>query len=297
MKTSSDIHYDQSVYVVTAIHNSIEHTKKFIKCIKHSTFKNVKTIILDDGSTDGSFDYISRYNPDILVIKGSGNNWWTEGLNICIRKALSLASNEDYILTINNDCVFDKYYIKKMFEKIQSLKNKAVLSSFECDSITKREVTGYLYNNWQEGKISNNIRPRGCKEVDIVYTKGTIFSVKCIKNIGLLDTKNFPHYASDLEYAARLKRHGYSLYIDSACRVFCDQQRTGINFSSGQQTYKDIIKLMFDKKSSINVIDHFNIIRFIVPNEYKYINYIFLIKKIIYMLTIPIRKKCAKKSQ
>jgi hypothetical protein len=48
--------------------------------------------------------------------------------------------------------------------------------------------------------------------------------------------------------------------------------------------------LAFSRKSAVNIVDQFNLINYIVPKEYKIKNYFILLKKIIYMLTLPLRR-------
>ncbi len=41
--------------------------------------------------------------PEIILIKGKGNLWWTGGMNLCVKEALKTAKENDFIFTLNND--------------------------------------------------------------------------------------------------------------------------------------------------------------------------------------------------
>ena len=45
-----------------------------------------EVIIVDDGSTDGTSKFIKSNYPEINIIKGPGDWWWTKSMNSLIKK-------------------------------------------------------------------------------------------------------------------------------------------------------------------------------------------------------------------
>src|SRR6266478_5411898 len=95
------------VEIVAPVHNRKAITLQCLKSLSRIDKRglDVHTVIVDDGSTDGTGDAIRNQYPEVDVIDGDGNLWFTEGTNLGIRRALM--SDPKYVLLINDDQVFD----------------------------------------------------------------------------------------------------------------------------------------------------------------------------------------------
>lgn len=84
--------------------------------------KNAQWIIIDNASNDGSVDEAVELYPQIKVIKNKENLGFAKAANM----GFNVAEN-DYILYINTDTEITKNSISKLYEKIVSDKNIAVI--------------------------------------------------------------------------------------------------------------------------------------------------------------------------
>ena len=100
------------IYIVIPVFNRKHFTKDCLISLRNQTYKYHKTIIVDDGSTDGTKQMLESEFPEVIVLSGDGNLWWTKSINMGIRHALSLGA--DYIMTLNNDTIATPDFLEKM---------------------------------------------------------------------------------------------------------------------------------------------------------------------------------------
>ena len=95
-----------NICVVVPVRNRIELTKRFLEAFFKSTYKCFTMVIVDDASTDSTVEYITKKYPEVVLLHGDGNLWWTGATNMGVKYAIE--NNYDYVLTINNDSVVEK---------------------------------------------------------------------------------------------------------------------------------------------------------------------------------------------
>lgn len=280
------------VFVITAVHNSILQTKKFLKSLIRQNYLNTKVIVVDDGSTDGTKEFIVKNYPKIILLKGDGNLWWTGGLNKALEYTSKIWKKGDYVLTINNDCEFDKSFIGTL-AKVSEDNGRAIVGSLETSKDEGNKImSGVLEVDW-DNALFKSIGPKTISEAkkykkrfletDTLQTKGTLFPIEVFEKIGFLNDKQLPHYASDYEFAMRAKRNGFKLLVSLDAVVYSDIKSTGITDTGKSKiSYKELFKLLFSRKSQVNIVDHLNLVNLAFPKRNRIKNYIFLVKKAIY---------------
>ena len=283
------------IFIICGVHNGLEYTKKLLKCLKQQTYIRTKIIIIDDDSTDGTSLYLTKNYPDIMVLKGDGNLWWTGAIYWGVEEVFKYAKSNDFVLTVNNDCVFDKAFIKTLVDVSQA-NQRAIVGSLVLD-INKRDIIwdGGIKINWKKatvyGKRLKNIteipaRKTMDKDIDTLTTKGTLYPVEVFNKIGNFDKIHLPHYLSDYEFACRAKQAGFPLVLSYQAKVYNDTVRTGLGDTMPKIiSYSQWWQLLFNRKSRINIIDQYLFIRLCCPRRYLIQNYFFLIMKFFYLLS------------
>lgn len=87
------------VSIITSVYNCEDYVHEMIDSILNQTYSDWEMIIIDDASTDNTWEKVSQYN-DHRIIKIRNNN--NVGLTINLNKALSICRG-DYIVRIDGD--------------------------------------------------------------------------------------------------------------------------------------------------------------------------------------------------
>lgn len=267
------------VHILTAVHNDWQKTEQFLKCVKKQNYKNINTWVVDDGSADLTSEKIKKNFKFVKIIKGDGNLWWTGSLYKGVSKILKIANDDDLILTINNDCKFDKNYLSNLVDCLVKNGN-SVVGSCVLDENTKKIWDAGVYIKWNPLNFYS-IFKKDQNNFDTLSSKGTLFPISLVKKIGNFDKHNFPHYLSDYDYFYTARKSGYNLFVSYEAKVLNNTKRTGNEGKIEKQiSYLELYNLLFDRKSKVNIVDHFRFIRKHCPLKYKPFNYFVLILKI-----------------
>jgi GT2 family glycosyltransferase len=214
------------VEIVAPVHNRREITLQCLRSLSRidRSGLEVHVVIVDDGSTDGTPDAIRAEFPQVEIVSGDGTLWFTAGTNRGIEAALR--HDPDFVLTINDDEVFDAMFLQRMIATARRF---------------PRSIVGALLLLWDEPHRVFQVSPRwelrsggfrhwvrqtvwtvpaSAWEVELIVGNCVLFPAEAIRENGLMDERRFPHYG-DAEYTPRMRRNGWRLLIEPGARVFC----------------------------------------------------------------------------
>lgn len=214
------------VGIVAPVYNRKELTLLCLRSIQRLSDPGLEifTVIVDDGSTDDTSESIAEEFPEVNVVLGDGNLWFTEGTNVGIRAALKHGA--DHILMINDDQVFDADCIKYLVETAQRFPRSVVGPLLLLwDMPHALFQTAPVWNMWLGGwrhwfKQTVWTVPNRPFEVDMIVGNCVLVPVAAIEEAGLMDSRRYPNFG-DAEYTPRLRKKGWRLLVDPRARVFC----------------------------------------------------------------------------
>lgn len=247
---------DKKVAIVTPIHNGKDHTLRFLASLKKQTYKNLLSIVIDDGSSDGTYEAIKQGFPHVTVLKGDGSLWWSGATNKGVRYAL--AQQADYVFTVNNDVELADDTIKNLVKEAPDHHN-ALIGSMICDLNDPDKV--WFYGGYFDTKIGDlthvtGLRKdlKGLKESDWLTGMGLLIPSSVFKEIGLFDGKKFPQYYGDADFSLRAKKAGYKLLVTSKSLVLVDLSSSWLGHNFFDQPISFIYKSLFSKRSQFNIV-------------------------------------------
>ena len=97
------------VSVIIPNYNGKKYLKNCLDAMARQVYRDFEVILVDNGSEDGSVEYLQEYYPWVRLIALPENTGFCGGVNAGIR-----ASKSPYVLLLNNDTIAEKYFIKNL---------------------------------------------------------------------------------------------------------------------------------------------------------------------------------------
>ena len=217
------------ITLITLNYNDFESTTSFIENVKNMECLD-KILVVDNNSSDGSYDKLCIYKNDkIHVIKSDKNRGYGAGNNYGIKYAIS-HWNSDFIIISNPDVVFSENVVKKIIQCMIQNSDIAICSATMVDS-KERIYTNFasdlpkysdLILSCFQGIVQfrNKIMHHSeypsysrIKDKDVFYTDvvpGSFFVARRtpMEDVGFFDEKTFLYYEENI-LAYKLKQNGY----------------------------------------------------------------------------------------
>ncbi|ACK73188.1 glycosyl transferase family 2 [Gloeothece citriformis PCC 7424] len=206
------------VYIIIPVHNRKAITLKCLETLsQNGDLHRYHVVVVDDGSTDGTSDAIHSLYPEVTVLNGDGNLWWTGA----IKKGMEYAYNQNaqYIIWLNDDCYPQKGSIDQLLDLCQS-NPKLIVGGQSLDPDTlEPSYGGIIRNNY----LIKEIHTQEKTIVDCDGLNGNLvcFSRQVINTIGYPNYQIFPHYHGDTTYTNLAKRKGYQVIIFGEAIALC----------------------------------------------------------------------------
>jgi GT2 family glycosyltransferase len=245
----------ESVYILIPVHNRREIT---LRCLDHLQRQMILSqyyvVVIDDGSTDGTSEMIEAQYPQVILIKGDGNLWWTGAIKKGMKHAYQ--HNAEYFIWLNDDCLPDVDTLKYVIDFLSKNINTVVAP------ICYLEKTQKYIENGCQGRRRVTASPNQIIPVDSMAGYCVGFPKSLIDYIGFPDNKRFPHYGGDDMYLLRGTRCGFKAYILGDAKVaLAGMDEVTHDFTSYiNQRFVDnfsVKTIFFEKKSRYSLLTQF----------------------------------------
>lgn len=100
-----------NIAVLMACHNRKALTVRILKQLEEAAARHgdlqTTTFLVDDASSDGTADEVSRQFPNVALVEGSGSLFWNRGMVLAFKTARTARQDWDYYLLLNDDLDLD----------------------------------------------------------------------------------------------------------------------------------------------------------------------------------------------
>ncbi len=199
------------VSVVTPNYNGERFLKTFFESLNDDSELIGEVIIIDNGSSDNSKEYIKNnaFNFPVKLIENSQNLGFAPAVNQGI-----LNAKYEYIFSLNNDTEVKKGSIKHMVNLISSSKDifsvQAKMLQYNNKDLIDDAGDEYNLLAWTK-KIGENHKSDEYLEVREIFSScagAALYKKSLLEKLGMFDD-NFFAYMEDVDLAIRSKINGY----------------------------------------------------------------------------------------
>ncbi len=269
------------VAVVILNYNGKKFLQQFLpSVIAHS--QSAEIIVADNGSTDGSVDFISSEFPAIRVIRSQKNLGFCGGYNFALKQV-----SATYYVLLNSDVEVTQGWIEPMISLFNSDSTIGAIQpkmlafnrkdEFEYAGAAGGLIDGLGYP-FCRGRIFNKLEKDIGQYNDVTpvfWATGACHFVRAslYHQVGGLDEDYFAHM-EEIDFCWRLKRAGYAIYYNGNSTVFHvgggtlssnSPRKTYLNFRNGlslifkhmpfsQLVWKFPLRLLLDWAAAIKFL-------------------------------------------
>lgn len=182
------------VSIIIPTYNGLKHLKNCLNSvIKNTDYPNYEIIVVDNASSDGTYNFLKKNFPNIRVVVNKKNVGNTEGMNVGIRSARG-----NFVMILDNDTEVTKGWLREVVKLAKSDPSIGV-----CGSLP------FWYDYRDYAPIYD-----GYFQVSAVSGAAMLLKRDLIKEVGLFDASYFAYY-EDTELCWRYILFGYKVVCDS----------------------------------------------------------------------------------
>jgi GT2 family glycosyltransferase len=211
------------VYAITLNWNRKDDTLACLESLARQTLDGIRVLVVDNHSTDGSPNEISKCFPQIEQIVNSENLGFAAGFNIGLRFAL--VAKADYLLILNNDTILSADCVERLMQAITSeagILAPLIYYANQPQRIWALGGSAHPLLLEKHDPWAGMIDPGNLPEIldcDFVTGCAMFFPRKVLETVGLFDER-FRMYYEDSDLCLRVRQAGLRIQAVSTARMW-----------------------------------------------------------------------------
>jgi len=251
----------EKVYAIIVTYNGLKWYDRCLGSLRKQTVK-VTPVVIDNGSSDGTVDYIREHFPEAYVIDAKENLGFAKANNVGLKYALE--QKADYVLLLNHDAWFTTDDgLERMIAQAEKHPEYWIVaplqvyaSSGRIESETERHLQCSCTPDYDfmSDSLRGTLQDIYPSEYSCAYC--WLLPRKTIETIGGFDPL-FYHYGEDDNYQQRVRYHGGMVGVCPKVEVAHDIENRSADFRDKNLDWRKYLIIKFgDINMNWNVDSH-----------------------------------------
>lgn len=210
----------KKVTVVIPNFNGKAYLEVCLASLEGQVGASFETIVVDNGSTDGSIQWIEENYPAVRLIRYPENFGFCKAVNEGIQ-----VSRTPYVLLLNNDIQTDRHFVRQLTEAIErhprAFSCGAKMLQYKDRSLVDDAGNYYNAMGWAfaRGKDRPSKDYRREEKIFAACAGAAIYRRELFEKIGYFDEEHFA-YLEDTDIGYRARLHGYENWFAPKAIVY-----------------------------------------------------------------------------
>lgn len=206
------------VTIIIPNYNGLAFMEHCMKALDHQNFKDFSVLVVDNGSTDGSVEWLKEHGIPAVFLKT--NTGFSGAVNVGIKKAAT-----PYVILLNNDTKADPDYVGELVRAMEASPKIFSVSSrmiqmyhpdLMDDAGDMYSVLGWAYQRGVGQPLERYDKPF---KIFSACAGAAIYRRQVFEEIGYFDEMHFA-YLEDIDVGYRAKLYGYDNVYCPTARIF-----------------------------------------------------------------------------
>jgi GT2 family glycosyltransferase len=229
-------------------YNGIERMDGVLESLARQSFGGFETIVVDNGSSDGSVEHLRRRWPEVRVVEWPRNRGFAAAVNEGFKQARG-----EFVALVNNDVELDPQWLSATVEALEGRPEVASIASrlLEWERRNMLDGTGDLVG-WDgycmrrgQGEKDVGQYSEPC-EVVSACAAAALYRRAAFDDVGPFD-ESFFAYVEDIDWGLRAQVAGWRCFYEPAAVAYHVGGATSGEMSGFElfQNHRNAIVMMF----------------------------------------------------
>jgi GT2 family glycosyltransferase len=262
------------LHVIMPTYNRWREARETLACLLQSDYENLEIILIEDGCSDGTVENCEKEFPNVTILHGDGNLWWSGAINQGLQYALE--NGADLIVWMNDDNRVEVQTITQMVAGFNRMGERSIICARTKSTETGLDEWVGEPPRWHKdfGKwIAPDLDAPDIALQHPPGGRGVLIPVQCFQEVGLVDQTAFPHYWADHDFHYRAMKAGFKYYLARDAAVW-NVPNAADKDAADKFSLKWAWHFLFNRRSPMNMPTLRRLLkRHLSPAEYRNIYY------------------------